>query len=75
MPESLRIHRFGFACPERFKAFSYEELMKRDKASLYIFWLKDESLENSDNLPETEVLAAEIVEGLEAALEAVQIDL
>lgn len=54
---------------ERFKAFSYEELMKRDKASLDIFWLKDESLEDSENLPEPEVLAAEIVENLETALE------
>lgn len=54
---------------ERFKAFSYEELMKRDKASLDIFWLKDESLEDSENLPEPEVLAAEIVESLESALE------
>ena len=53
---------------ERFKAFSYEELVKRDKASLDIFWLKDESLEDSDNLPAPEVLAAEIVESLETAL-------
>lgn len=54
---------------ERFKPFSYEELVKRDKASLDIFWLKDESLEDSDNLPEPEVLAAEIVESLETAQE------
>ncbi len=52
---------------ERFKAFSYEELVRRDKASLDIFWLKDESLEDSDNLPAPEVLAAEIVESLETA--------
>ena len=51
----------------RFKAFSYEELVKRDKASLEIFWLKDESLKDSDNLPAPEVLAAEIVESLETA--------
>lgn len=43
--------------------------MKRDKASLDIFWLKDESLEDSENLPDPEVLAAEIVENLESALE------
>lgn len=43
--------------------------MKRDKASLDIFWLKDESLEDSDDLPDPEVLAAEIVESLEPALE------
>ncbi|OPY51041.1 MAG: N-6 DNA Methylase [Methanosaeta sp. PtaU1.Bin112] len=57
---------------ERFKAFSYEELVRRDKASLDIFWLKDESLEDSDNLPAPEVLAAEIVESLETALSEFQ---
>ena len=43
--------------------------MARDKASLDIFWLKDESLEDSENLPEPEILAAEIVESLETALQ------
>jgi len=43
--------------------------MKRDKANLDILWLRDESLEDSANLPEPEVIAAEIVENLEAALE------
>jgi len=43
--------------------------MKRDKVSLDIFWLKDESLEDSENLPAPEVLAAEIVENLETTLE------
>ena len=52
-----------------FRAFSYEELMQRDKASLDIFWLKDESLEDSDNLPDPAILAREIVESLETALE------
>jgi putative restriction endonuclease len=41
----------------------------RDKASLDIFWLKDESLADSDNLPPPDVIAQEIVEDLEAALE------
>ncbi len=54
---------------ERFRAFSYEDLMKRDKASLDIFWLKDESMEDSDNLPDPAILAREIVESLETALE------
>jgi type I restriction enzyme M protein len=54
---------------ERFKAFDYKDLMQRDKANLDIFWLKDESLEDTDNLPAPEVLAAEIAENLEAALE------
>ena len=39
------------------------------KTSLDIFWLSDESLEESDNLPDPDVLAQEIVEDLEAALE------
>ena len=42
--------------------------MARDKASLDIFWLRDESLEDTDNLPAPEVIAAEIVEDLQAAL-------
>ncbi len=53
---------------ERFKAFGYEELMQRDKASLDIFWLKDESLEDSENLPDPDVIADNIVENLGAAL-------
>ncbi len=53
---------------EQFKSFTYDELMQRDKASLDIFWLKDESLEDSANLPDPDVLAAEIAENLEAAL-------
>jgi type I restriction enzyme M protein len=54
---------------ERFKTFTYDELIKRDKASLDIFWLKDESLEDSANLPDPDVIAAEIVEDLQAALD------
>jgi type I restriction enzyme M protein len=54
---------------ERFRGFSYDELMQRDKVSLDIFWLKDESIEDSENLPEPDVLAREIAQNLEAALE------
>ena len=53
----------------RWRAYAYDELIKRDKVSLDIFWLKDESLEDSDNLPDPDVIAAEIVEDLRAALE------
>jgi type I restriction enzyme M protein len=53
----------------RWRAYSYEELIARDKASLDIFWLKDESLADSDNLPAPEAIAQEIVEDLQAALE------
>ena len=51
------------------RAYGYEELVARDKASLDIFWLKDEALADSDNLPAPEVIAQEIVDDLEAALE------
>ncbi len=54
---------------ERFKAFSYEELMKRDKVNLDIFWLKDEALEESANLPAPGIIAQEILDDLEAAVE------
>ena len=53
---------------ERFKAFAYDELIQRDKASLDIFWLKDDSLEDTENLPEPDIIASEIVENLESAL-------
>ena len=53
---------------ERFKYFDYDTLIARDKASLDIFWLKDDSLDNLDNLPAPDVLAQEIVEHLESAL-------
>jgi type I restriction enzyme M protein len=53
---------------DRFHRFSFDELVARDKASLDIFWLRDESLEDTDNLPPPGVIAAEIVEDLQAAL-------
>jgi len=53
---------------ERFHRFPYAELMARDKASLDITWLRDDSLEDTENLPPPEVIAQEIVEDLEAAL-------
>ncbi len=53
---------------ERFHCFTYDELMARDKANLDITWLRDESLDDASTLPAPGVLAAEIVEELEAAL-------
>jgi type I restriction enzyme M protein len=50
------------------RAYDYETLTKRDKLNLDIFWLKDESLEHSANLPDPDVIAAEIVDDLQAAL-------
>jgi len=54
---------------ERFNAFTYDELIQRDKVSLDIFWLRDESLEDTENLPEPDVIALEIAENLQSALE------
>ncbi|WP_229400148.1 type I restriction-modification system subunit M [Micromonospora okii] len=53
---------------ERFKAFTYDELIVRDKVNLDITWLKDASLEDADALLPPEVIAQEIVEDLQAAL-------
>jgi type I restriction enzyme M protein len=52
----------------RWRSFTYEELMARDKINLDIFWQRDDSLEDSANLPDPEVLAGEITEDLRAAL-------
>jgi type I restriction enzyme M protein len=54
---------------ERFKSFTYEELTRRDKVNLDIFWLKDDALEESANLPAPEIIAADITADLEAAME------
>ena len=57
---------------DRFKRFAVDELLKRDKLNLDITWLKDDSLDDIDSLPSPDVIAAEIVENLQAALEAFQ---
>jgi type I restriction enzyme M protein len=49
---------------ERFKGFTYDELVKRDKVNLDIFWLKDDALEESANLPAPEIIAQEITDDL-----------
>jgi type I restriction enzyme M protein len=54
---------------ERFRRFGYDELVKRDKLNLDIFWLKDASLDDPDSLPPPDEIAAEIAESLEAALQ------
>jgi type I restriction enzyme M protein len=61
---------FGDGSPQgRWRVYDYDELMARDKVNLDIFWLKDESLADSENLPAPEVIAQEIVDDLESALE------
>jgi type I restriction enzyme M protein len=54
----------------RFRKFTYDEIIARDKTSLDITWLKDQSLADLDNLPDPDGLALEIVENLEAGLES-----
>lgn len=49
--------------------FAYDELLQRDKVNLDILWLKDESLEDSENLPAPDIIAKEIAENLESALD------
>ena len=57
---------------ERFRCFTYDELVKRDKANLDIFWLRDESMEDTATLPPPDVIANEILEDLRAALEQLE---
>lgn len=65
-----RTETWSEATPDgRWRKFSYEEIVARDKTSLDITWLKDKSLADLDNLPDPDVLAEEIVENLESALE------
>ena len=52
----------------RWRKYSYKEVIAKDKTSLDIFWLKDKSLIDLDNLPEPEILAEEIIENMEAGL-------
>ncbi len=54
----------------RFRRYGIDEILSRDKTSLDIFWIKDKSLADLDNLPDPDVLAAEILENLEEAMES-----
>jgi type I restriction enzyme M protein len=56
----------------RWRKFSAEEILARDKTSLDIFWIKDKSFADLDNLPAPDVLADEIIENLQSALESFQ---
>jgi len=54
----------------RWRRFTYDEIITRDKTSLDITWIRDKSLTDLDNLPDPDVLAAEIIENLESGLES-----
>lgn len=56
----------------RFRKYSIDEILKRDKTSLDIFWIKDKALADLDNLPSTDELANDIIENLQSALESFQ---
>jgi len=66
-----RKETFSEKNPEgRWHKFAYDQIVARDKTSLDIFWLKDKSLTDLDNLPDPDVLATEIIENIEAGLES-----
>ena len=61
----------GETNPEgRWRKYTYEEIVGRDKTSLDITWLKDKSLTDMDSLPDPDVLAQDIIENLESGLES-----
>mgnify|MGYP001553315531 CR=1 FL=1 len=76
-PEASITLSYAFALGEapdgRWRVYGYDDLVARDKASLDIFWLRDDSLADSDNLPPPQVIAQEIVDDLEAALEQLRL--
>ena len=68
-----RTETYSDVNPEgRWRRYGVEEILARDKTSLDIFWLKDKSLADVDNLPPPDILADEIMENLQSALESFQ---
>ena len=66
-----RVETYSDDNPEgRFRKFTIDEIMERDKTSLDIFWIKDKSLADLDDLPSPEELADEIIENLQSALDS-----
>jgi hypothetical protein len=58
----------------RLRSYEYDELMNRDKVNLDIFWLRNQSLDESGDLPAPEILAQEIADDLQTAPLAVHLD-
>ena len=66
---NLRTETWSEENPEgRWRKFTYDEIIARDKTNLDIFWIKDKSLTDLDNLPEPEEIAAEIIDNIENSL-------
>ena len=55
--------------PDDGRDLSVDEILKRDKTSLDVFWVKDKSLADLDNLPDPDELAADIIDNLQSALD------
>jgi type I restriction enzyme M protein len=67
-----RVKTWSEATPEgRWRAYDYEQLIARDEASLDIFWLRDESLDDAASLEAPDVIAADIIEDLQTALDEI----
>ncbi|NCN64862.1 MAG: N-6 DNA methylase [Candidatus Altiarchaeum hamiconexum] len=62
-------NRFDRKETEQFKCFGYEEILKRDKTNLDVLWIKDKCLDDLENLQYPDVIANELIEELEGALE------
>jgi type I restriction enzyme M protein len=54
----------------RWRKFTYEQIIERDKTSLDITWIKDKSLTDLDNLPDPDILATEIIDNLKSGIES-----
>ena len=66
-----RTETYGDDNPDgRFRRFTYEQIKERDKTSLDVFWIKDKSLADLDSLPDPDILAGEIIDNLETAMES-----
>jgi type I restriction enzyme M protein len=67
--ESYKVDAFDTRTEtERFRCFSYDEIIARPLTNLDIFWLKDDSLEDLFSLDTPDVIARDIKENLEAVL-------
>ena len=54
----------------RWRKFKVDDIFARDKTSLDIFWIKDKSLADLDNLPDPDVLASDIIDNLQSAIDS-----
>jgi type I restriction enzyme M protein len=67
---SERVETWSEANPNGlWRSFTYQELIARDKVSLDLSWVRDESLDDGADLEDPDVIAAEIIEDLQAALD------